>query len=154
MDEEHLVCAYSEDSHRHAILADDSVTGILYLHAASQNPAKTGDVEAACFAYNRVDPIDPGDVERYRPNPPPIAKGYASRVAVCPKPDLHEWKLTFSAAGDAALLMRDGIPWAMISLAAPRGFSKAIEAQGPWGSPWSEEIHQATEWTGRIKDCP
>ena len=62
MDEDLLVCVYSEHSHRHAILADDGVTGILYLHAPSEDVTKTGEVEATCFAYNRVDPIDINEV--------------------------------------------------------------------------------------------
>jgi hypothetical protein len=153
MDEEILVCAYSKESHRHAMLVDDGVTGILYLHAPSDDPAQTEDVEATCFAYNRVDPIDPKEVQSYRPNPPPIARGYASRDAVCQRPESHKWKLNFSADGTAVLLLKDGQPWALVSLAAPDGFSKAIDAQGPWGSPWSNEAHQASRWTGRSKRC-
>jgi hypothetical protein len=149
MEEDYLVCLYSDESHRHAILADDGVTGILYLHAPSDDPAKTADVEAACFAYNRVDPIDPNDVPNYRPNPPPIARGYASKDAVCREPRSHEWKLTFSMDGSAVLLLRDGTPWAIVSVEAPRGFSKALETPGPWGSPWSNEVHEATQWGGQ-----
>lgn len=70
MNEDILVCVYSEDSHRHAVLADNGVTGILYLHAPSDDIARTGEIEATCFAYNRVDPIDPEEIPRYRPNPP------------------------------------------------------------------------------------
>jgi hypothetical protein len=153
MDEELLLCVYSDDSHRHAILADDGVIGILSLHAPSDDAAKMGDVEATCFAYNRVEPIDTSEVQRYRPNPPPIAKGYASRDAVCRNPESHQWNLEFSPDGTAVLLMKDGKPWAMVSLDAPRGYSKAIEAPGPWGSPWSDELHAATEWRGRTKRC-
>jgi hypothetical protein len=153
MDEEFLLCVYSADSHRHAILADDGVTGILYLHAQSDDSAKTGEVEATCFAYNRVDPIDTKDVKRYRAGPPPIAQGYASKDAVCRSPKYHKWKLEFSMDGTAVLLLRDRKPWAMVSLDAPRGYSKAIEAPGPWGSPWSNEVHKATEWGGRTKRC-
>jgi len=72
MGDEVLVCAYSEDNHRHAMLVDDGITGILYLHAPSDDAEKAGEVEATCFAYNRVDPIDTKDVQRYRPGPPPI----------------------------------------------------------------------------------
>jgi len=151
MEDEFLVCAYSEDSHRHAMLADDGVTGILYLHAVSEDAAKTGEVEATCFAYNRVDPIDTTEIQRYRPKPPPIAKGYASKDAVCRTPKSHKWKLKFSTDGTAVLLTRDGKPWAMVSLVARRGFSKAIEATGPWGNPWSSKVHQATAWDGRSK---
>src|SRR5262245_46288664 len=121
MDEVFLVCMYSEDSRRHAILADDGGAGILYLHAPSDDPAKTGRVEATCFAYNRVDPIDTKDVPSYRPNPPPIAKGYASKHAVCHRPESRKWKLNFSMDGMAVLLWRDGEPWAMVSLDAPHG---------------------------------
>jgi hypothetical protein len=153
MDEEFLICLYSEDSHRHAILHDDGLTGIIYLHAPSNDPAKTGEVEATCFAYNRVDPIDSKDVESYRPNPPPIVKAYASKDAVCRKPKSHKWKLKFSVDGSAVLLMKDGEPWAIASVDAPRGFSKAIESPGPWGSPWSNEVHNATEWDGRTRLC-
>jgi hypothetical protein len=144
---------YAEDSHRHAILADDGTTGILYLHAPSDDAAKTGAVEATGFAYNRVDPIDTEEVQRYRPKPPPIARGYASKDAMCRRPESHSWKLEFSLDGTAVLLTRDGEPWAMASLDAPRGFSKAIEAIGPWGSPWSNAVHEATEWGGRSKHC-
>ena len=153
MDDDSLVCLYSEDSQRHAILADDGITGILYLHAPSGDVAVTGKVEADCFAYNRIDPIDIKDVQSYRPNPPPIAKGYASKDAVCRTPELHKWRLTFSTDGTAVLLLMDGKPWAMVSLEARRGFSKAIGAPGPWGSPWSDEAHKATEWGGRTRPC-
>jgi hypothetical protein len=153
MDEEFLVCVYSEDSNRHAILADDGVTGIVYLHAPSDDAAKVGEVEATCFAYNRVDPIDTKEVQRYRPNPPPIAKGYASKDAVCRRPESHKWNLRFSMDATVVLLMRDDKPWALISLDAPRGYSRAIEAPGPWGSPWSDEVHKAIEWGGQTKRC-
>lgn len=153
MDDEFLVCVYSEHSHRHAILADDGVTGILYLHAPSDDIESTGEVEATCFAYNRVDPIDPSEVQQFRPNPPPIAKGYASKDAVCQRPKSHRWNLKFSTDGTAALLTKDGKPWAMVSLAAPQGFSKAIVAPGPWGDPWVSDVHQATVWDGRTTPC-
>ena len=60
------------------MLIDDGITGILYLYA----PSDAEKTEADCFAYNRVDPIDPKEVNSYRPGPPPIAKGYASKDAV------------------------------------------------------------------------
>lgn len=129
------------------------VTGILYLHAPSDDPAKTGDVEATCFAFNRVDPIETKDVSSYRPNPPPIARGYASKDAVCRTPESHQWTLDFSADGTAVLLLKDNEPWSIVSLDARRGFSKAIDAPGPWGSPWSSEVHKATAWSCRAKKC-
>lgn len=151
MGDEFLVCAYSEDSHRHAMLVDDGITGILYLHAPSDNAEKTGEIEATCFAYNRVDPIDTKDVQRYRPGPPPIARGYASNDAVCRTPASHDWNMKFSSDGTVVLLLRDGKPWAMVSLDEPRGFSKAIAKAGPWGNPWSIEIYKSIDWEARIR---
>src|SRR6516162_7041945 len=108
MDDNVLVCSSSEGGRRHAILADDGLTGILYLHAPTDNPDKTAEIEATCFAFNRIQPIETKDVQSYRPNPPPIAKGYASKNAVCPKPKSHEWVIVWSLDGQAAVLMRDG----------------------------------------------
>lgn len=153
MDEQYLACVYSQDSGGHAILADNGVTGILYLHAPRDDPAKTGEVEATCFAYNRVDPIDTKEVQRFRPGPPPIAKGYASKDAVCRRPASHRWNLKFSSDGTAVLLLKNARPWSMVSLAAPHGFSKAVAAPGPWGGPWSDEVYNATKWSGRAKRC-
>jgi hypothetical protein len=153
MNDDFLVCAHSEDSHRHAILADDGRTGILYLHAPSDDPEKTGKVEATCFAYNRIDPIDAKDVQTYRPDPPPIAKGYASTRAVCRRPQAHSWQLIWSLDGRSVVLLRDEDPWGIASIDQRRGFSKAVQTQGPWRSPWSNEIYEATKWGGRSKRC-
>ena len=153
MDDDFLVCSYSEDSHRHALLADDGLTGILYLHAPSDDPEKTGEVEATCFAYNRIDPIEIKEVQTYRPNPPPIAKGYASKDVVCREPKSHKWELIWSRDGDAVVLLQDGKAWAIVSVENRRGFCKAIEAQGPRGSPWSNEMYEAIEWGGRSRRC-
>lgn len=147
MNEEIIACMYSVDSHRHAMLADDGFTGILYLHSPSKNVEIPGKVEATCFAYNRVQPIETNEVSRYRPNPPPIAKGYASKVAVCKNPTAHRWLVKFSINGTVALLLRDADPWAIVSVDEPRGYSKAIEVSGPWGNPWSNEVYIATNWT-------
>jgi hypothetical protein len=131
MDKQFLACSYSEDSHRHAILVDDGLTGILYLHAPSDDPEKTGEVEAACFAYNRIQPIEIRDVQTYRPNPPPIAEGYASKDVVCGSPESHEWVLMWSLTGEDVALTRDGNAWAIVTLHERRGFSRAVQVQGP-----------------------
>jgi hypothetical protein len=64
------------------------------------------------------------------------------------KPKKNTWELVFSADGVAAVLTKDGEPWAIVSLEASRGLSKAIQAPGPWGAPWSDEVYQATNWAG------
>jgi len=151
MDEDFLACSYSDASQRHAILADNGQTGILYLHAPSDDPEKPREVEATCFAYNRIEPIETKDVQRYRPNPPPIAKGYASNAAVCREPNTYAWHLIWSLGGDAVLLTRDGTAWAIASADNRRGCSKAIQSPGPWGSPWSGELYEGIKWKGRTK---
>src|SRR5262249_42005474 len=116
----------------------------------SGDPEHTGEVDATCFAFNRIDPIDPSEVPRYRPDPPPIAKGYASSLAVCRQPGAHAWELVWSSDGTAVVLLRDGDTSAVVSLAHPRGLSKAIGTPGPWGHPWSDEAYEAITW-GRTR---
>jgi hypothetical protein len=153
MDDDFLVCVYSEDSRRHAILADDGRTGIVYLHAPNDDEEKTGKVEAICFAYNRIDPIDMKDIQTYRPDPPPIAEGYASNAAVCLKPNAHTWQLIWSLDGRCVVLTRDNEPWGIASVDQRFGFSKAVQTQGPWGSPWSHAAYDETQWGGRTRRC-
>lgn len=153
MAKRYLVCVYSVDSGRHAILADDGVIGVLYLHAPSTDPTKTGGVEGAGFAFNRKPPVGLGEVAGFQPGPPPIAKGSASPEAVCVEPMGHRWRLKFSADGSAVLLTRDAEPWVVVSLATPRGFSRAVAKPGPWGKPWSDDVYEETDWTGRTKRC-
>jgi hypothetical protein len=149
----YLVCSYSEDSHRHSILEYDGRTGIVYLHAPSDDPEHPGQVEATCFAFNRVDPIEPSDVARYSPDPPPIAQGYASKVAVCRWPTAEAWEIVWSLDGETVVLLRNSNPWAIVSLAQPRGLSRAIEMTGPWGHPWSDEAYYVIALGGRARRC-
>lgn len=146
MDEDYLACSYSTESQCHAILDDNGLTGIVYLHEPSDDPKVTGEVIATCFAFNRIVPIELEDVQSYRPNPPPIAKGYASKVAVCRKPKSHRWDLIWSTDGESVVLQRDGIAWALVSIDNRRGLSKAIEVEGPWGRPWSDKVYESSEW--------
>jgi hypothetical protein len=148
-----LVVSYSEISHRHAMLSEDGPTSWLYLHAPSDDREIPGQVDATCFAYNRIDPIDVKDVKKYRPDPPPIAQGYASDRAVCRNSENHRWMIIWSMDGEAVVLMRDDETWGLVSLQAPRGFSKAIQIEGPWGNPWSNEVYEATQWGGQSTDC-
>ncbi len=148
MSEEQLASSYSERSKRHAILAQDSNTAWVYMHGPQTAPATPGPVDATCFAYNLCDLIATKDVKNYRPAPPPIAVGYGSDVAVCRKPMEHRWQLRWSEDGNVVVLLRDGDPWCLVSTDEPRGYSKAIQAEGPWGNPWSEAVYLATNWDG------
>jgi hypothetical protein len=147
MGEDILVSSYSESGQRHAMLADNGTTGWLYLHAPSADPKRTGPVDAAGFAYNRIDPIELQDVQRYRPEPPPIAKGFASENAICGEPNAHNWRLVWSRDGQTVVLMRDEQAWCLITPDNPRGYSRAIRAEGPWGSPWSDDVYGRNEWS-------
>lgn len=141
-----LAVAYSNESHRHAILVDNGITGVLYLHWASGDADGSGSVEATSFVYNRVDPPNQDSLNRFQPYLPPIAKGFASDQAVCSAPESHRWTLAFSTNGMAVVAFRDGVPWSITSLKARRGYSKAVSTLGPWGNPWSEEVFTSTQW--------
>lgn len=138
--------SYSDTSKRHAIVEDNGLTAWFYLHEPSNDPGRTNPVERDGFVYNRETPIDPGEVKKYRPHPPPIAKGYASAAAVCADPGKHEWAIVWSKDGESVRLEKDGVPWCLIASGEARGYSKAIEADGPWGHPWSDDRLGEIDW--------
>jgi hypothetical protein len=146
MSEQILVSSRSAASGKHAMLADNELTGWLYLHAPGPEPDRTGEVEGAGFVYCRDEPIEMQDVSKYRPDPPPIAKPYASPHATCREPESFRWEIGWSRDGQAVVLIRDGEPWCMMAQAHPRGLSKAVGTTGPWGSPWSEDFYKQTAW--------
>lgn len=144
MEENIIEVVYSEESQRHAMLVEDGNCGILYLHAPSSDANVLGHVVAASFVFNRFKLIDFKDVAKYRPNPPPIAKGYGSDQAVCSDPEAYVWSIQFSVDGEQAVVLRDSVPWALVSEQHRKGLSKAISTSGPWGGPWSTKIYQET----------
>jgi hypothetical protein len=151
MPEDLFITSYNEATKRHAVLEDDGLTAWLYLHGPSDDPRHTGPVERACFVYNRKPAIDPGDVKKYRPKPPPIAKGYATEFAVTEDPFQHRWVLEWSKSGEAVLLTRDGQPWCLVEVegTSKYGHCKSIKAEGPWGSPWDQHSSDGLQWGGQ-----
>lgn len=139
MEEELFLAFYNETSKRHAVIEDDGLTAWLYLSQPSDDPAKTKPIDSYGFVYNRKEPIEVKEVQNYRPDPPPIAKGYASEEAVCTNPDQHRWSVLWSEDGESVLLQRDGIPWCLIMNGEKMGYSKAIKVEGDWGHPWNDE---------------
>jgi len=148
MPEELFIASYHEATKRHAVLEDDGLTAWLYLHGPSDDPKRTAAVERACFVYNRKAPIDPRDVGRYRPKPPPIAKNCSNRTALTEDPAAHRWAIEWSTGGEAVLLRRDGQPWCLVEVngANRRGNCKGIEVEGPWGSPWAQHRFDRLQW--------
>lgn len=146
MSDEYLAVSRCERSGRHAILACDSHTAWVYLHAPGSDEGSTGPVQARCFAFNLCELIDRADVKNYRPAPPPIAEGFGSDLAVCREPAEHNWQLVWSRDGNAILLLNDEAPWCLTSTSEPDGHSKAIRAKGPWGDPWSETVFSTIDW--------
>jgi len=149
---DHLfIASYDEVTKRHAVLADNGLTAWLYLHGPSDDPAHTAPVEKACFIYSQVAPIEAKDAGGYKPSPPPIAKGYAAKSAVCDSPGLYTWIIEWSEDGRRELLLRDDEPWCLMEAetGSKRGHSKSVKAEGPWGSPWDQGKFENTAWRGQ-----
>jgi len=150
MPEELFITSYNEATKRHAVLQDDGLTAWLFLHRPSDDRRHTAAVERACFIYNRKAAISAGDVKKYRPKPPPIAKGYATEFAVTEDPFHYRWILEWSKSGEAVLLTRDGQPWCVVEVngTSNYGYCKSIKAEGPWGSPWDQQRFDGLRWGG------
>ncbi len=140
MEENLFLSFYHEKSKRHAVIEDDGLTAWFYLHLPSDDPHSTGGVDADAFIYNREDLIDVSDVKGYKPNPPPIAKGYGHDISVCRTPTSYDWSVSWSIDGESVVLFRDAEPWCFIVKDERKGYSKAIKTDGPWGHPWNETI--------------
>lgn len=135
-----FLVSYCNNSKRHAILSDDGRVGVLYLHAPSADPNRTGQAVASAYAYNRISLIPLSEVQSYRPDAPPIADGYGSDQAVIQHPEQIEWEFLWSDAGDSVLLTRSGEPWCIASCSSKHGHTKAVRVEGPWGKPWDARL--------------
>ena len=127
-----------------AVLEDDGRVAVFYLHDSTDDDDRPGAVVADVFAYNRVELIPVSDVQAYRPGPPPIAEGFGGPLAVCARPEMYEWSVSWSDDGHEAVLHRDGEPWCSVSIRDRRGRSRAIATSGPWGEPWSAKDKSPT----------
>jgi hypothetical protein len=128
-------------SRRHAILEDDGASAWLYL-TAPDNPRPVADV----FVYNRHAPADRVE-DAAASGPPPIVKAFAAPAAVVPAPECSTWRFRWSADGESAALQRDGVVVALIPSGRRRGYTAAVVAECPWGTPLRNE-HLAAAGVG------
>lgn len=134
---------FLEDEHGEsgllAVLEDDGTSAWLYLSDAdSRKPL------ADAWVYNRIAAPSTEEIEKYRGGPPPAARGYAGKDALCEDPSSHEWSFVWSANGESVAVAKDGKPLAFITSGQKRGYSRALVKDGPWGHPWSEKLYRST----------
>jgi len=122
---------------RWTIFEDDGETGWLYV-----TKPNSMEPESDCFVYNRQTPAESLPPDHPRDTPPRITKDFASGLAVQRPNSEDEISLRWSEAGSAALVLLRSQPAAMIVVGEPRGWSKAISRQGPFGHPWSPERYE------------
>jgi len=123
-------------SRRLAVFEDDGTSAWLYLYAVGEDRP-----EADAWVYNRVPAPEFDQVKKYRPSPPPAARGYAGSDALCMDPERYAWSLRWSRDGHSVAIARDGIPLAFIAAGDQRGHSRLLSHTGPWGQIWSEAAY-------------
>lgn len=135
-----ILSSYNSSKSCYAVIEEskDKVWFYLCLNADQTTPSSVlGDV----FVCNTITLIEHSELDRYKPNLPPITKDFGHQEAVCH--DIHkiEWELHW-LNDDTVLLTKDQKPWALISKDEKRGMSKAIKKSGPWGNNWNEKKYK------------
>ena len=92
---------------------------------------RTGKVVGDVWVGNFIAPIDQSDVKGYRPDPPPISKGYVSSGYAPIVVEKTSWKLEFREGRFE--LYRDNELSAKVVVGQKDGYSVDIERDGPWG---------------------
>ena len=104
-----------------------------YLTEPDGRPARDAVVAS------RVDPIAREEVAKYAKTggPPPVAQGFLN-AEFQRTGDLGEIDVKWSQDGASTCVYVQQVPVAVLSMSFPKGMSRAIAKDGPWGSRWSD----------------
>ena len=125
----------------HAVFEENAETAWLYLCITPTSPEKAPEIVGDVFVCNTVALIDHTELERYKPNLPPITKNFGNIEAVVPNIHESSWELIWYGK-ETVVLTRDGKAWALINVEERRGMCKAIKKSGPWGNAWHEQKYK------------
>jgi hypothetical protein len=118
---------------RWAVLEDNGTAAWLYV-TEPDVPKPVAD----CFVYNCQPPADELPKSWDRAGPPPITTRYASDSAYRPGVSADRVRVGWTERGDAVTALVDDEPVAFLVVGEPRGYSRAIAVDGPYGHPWDE----------------
>ena len=97
---------------------------------------------ADCLLVTTLPPIqaDSMDMEYYEKNdaPPPLTSAYATPLAYREKPENAMFRVLWSPEGREVLVALDNEVHAYINADEDLGYSKALEADGPYGQSWRD----------------
>jgi hypothetical protein len=118
---------------RWAILDDDGTSAWLTV-TEPDVPRPVGD----CFVYNCRMPEANLPSSQDRSGPPPITTRFASELAHRPNVSSERVRVAWTARGDAAVVLLDDEPVALLVVGEKNGYSRGIAVDGPYGHPWDE----------------
>jgi len=136
-----FLSSFNEGNNLQAIFEETDEKAWLYLCASKDGKENSSEVLADVFVCNTVKLLEHKELERYKPNLPPITKNFGSQDAVCKNISKVNWELIW-LDDKSILLKKDQAPWALITLQDKRGMCKGIKKSGPWGDKWNEEKYQ------------
>jgi hypothetical protein len=127
-------------SGRTAIFDDDGKVAYLYLtKPQSMQP------ERDAIVYSRVNPAsgEEWQAAAKQRGAPPLPRKLASANGVLLNPSQREFSILWSADGNAAAILRDGVPLAFASSGERFGYSKAVMKSSPLVNLWDQARYQA-----------
>jgi hypothetical protein len=123
-------------SHRRAVFEDDGISGWLYLtEPESQKPI------ADSWIYNRVSVKESAEEYMSRGTAPPAPLSYAGPDAEMAA-DESDFSLLWAGDGESVALFINRSLVGFIVSGGPRGYSRNLVKEGPWGIPLDEELYR------------
>lgn len=131
--------SHNTSSDRYVILDETEKVAFLYLtEKGSQKPIKDA------IAYMRVVPPNKVDWKEMaqKGKPPVLSAEYASENAVISNANENQFDFEWSANGESAVLLFQGVPIALVSSSKEIGYSKAVSKVNKLTNPWSQETYE------------
>jgi hypothetical protein len=140
MAEDIFIHSHHPLSGRFAILDDNQTVAFLYLTArGTQKPEKDA------IAYMRVPPPEGVDWQEMakQGEPPLLPKELATSGAVLENPTSSQFSFQWSENGEAAVLLHNGRPIALVSATETRGYSRAVAKENRLTNPWNQQLYES-----------
>ena len=136
-----ILSSYNEEKTLYAVYEENVNTTWLYLCSINNGERNSSEIIADVFVCNLIDLIKTSELDKYKPNLPPITKDYGNPEAVCLNIENVDWQLKW-LENNSILLMKNSKPWSLIVFGEKRGMSKSIKKSGPWGKSWHEKQYK------------
>lgn len=135
MDKTTIISEIHPVSKKEARFEDHGHSGWLYL-TQPNSPVVVADA----WIYNRIPAPSQAEITQFKTTSPPAAASYAHSNAEFTPLQSDIFKFKWSPDGRSVALLINSIPFGFIPPGVPRGYSKHLIKNGPWGHKWDEQL--------------